>query len=111
MSHIQNLTLENFWNDLKKECPLAVDHFRKWIDEYKLEVGWADLFGAQVKFHHLPFEMQNGIIARYELELYNNLKGRGKEAYEKIAAGYPQDMRRIFYDLQAAIESKRIKMN
>jgi len=76
MGKVENLGKENLWNELHDKFPDAVDHFCKWIDKYKKEVNWNVLFnesdnGAPApKFHDLPFEMQTGILARYELECF-----------------------------------------
>ncbi len=103
---MENLNKENFWNALMAKYPKAVEHFCNWIDEYKNEVKWNDIFGKNVKFHDLPFEMQNGIIARYELELYNNHQGKGKEEYLQIAENYAPEIKKIFQELQQTIEIK-----
>jgi len=102
---MQNLNKENFWNDLKKKYPDAVDHFCKWIDEYKKEVDWNNLFGnnmsqlnPQIKFHDLPIDMQNGIIARYDLECNS-----GKVGYEKIIGNLQMQVSKLFQDLQNQI--------
>ena len=101
-----SLTKENFWNELREMYPEAVDHFCKWIDRYKEEVGWDGLFGEIFKFHNLPFDMQNGIIARFDLECYN---GRLKTA--EIIGVEPLRIRDLFKDLQNAIIKKQIKLN
>lgn len=70
------LTKENFWNALKERFPAEVDHFCRWIDEYKKNVRWDKLFptitadilyplSGGKKFHDLPIDMQAGIIYRY----------------------------------------------
>jgi hypothetical protein len=112
---IENLTKENFFNELHDQYPEAVEHFCKWIDEYKREVNWDTLFGGDLvrapKFHEIPFEMQNGIIARFELELFNNGHGNGKEHYVGIAKQYKGQVRELFKDLQLNIEKRRQKLN
>ncbi|OQA11747.1 MAG: hypothetical protein BWY67_00734 [Bacteroidetes bacterium ADurb.Bin397] len=52
---------ENFWNGLYEQYPKAVKEFCDFIDEYKAENNWNELFGDKVKFHHVPVEMQLGI--------------------------------------------------
>lgn len=114
---MENLSKENFWDELMKEYPEAVDHFCKWIDEYKKEVNWDVLFSVhcsaayQVKFHDLPFDMQNGIIARYELELFNNAAGHGKDAYDSLAQAYRLNIKKIFIDLQSQINKRKKILN
>lgn len=101
-----SLTKENFWNEIKERYPEAVDHFCTWIDGYKKEVGWNDLFGEIFKFHNLPFDMQNGIISRFDLECYN-----GKLKAAEILAAEPSRMRDLFKDLQDKIIKRQIKLN
>lgn len=116
---MENLNKENFWNALHEKCPDAMEHFMKWIDDYKKEIGWDGLFASgwanplnyHIKFHDIPFEMQNGIIARYELEVYNNKDGLGKERYENTAGQYRQQVRELFIDLQKSIIRRKQKMN
>ncbi len=48
-----------------EKYPDVVTHFCEWIDKYKEKVGWGDLFLPEVKFHHLPIEMQRGIMELY----------------------------------------------
>lgn len=112
---VDNLTKENFWNDMHSECPEAVEHFRNWIDNYKKEVNWETLFGGEIvraaKFHDLPFEMQNGIIARYELELFNNKNGEGVSKYIDIANHYKEQLKNLFRDVQRSIILRAKKLN
>ncbi len=115
---MQNLTKENFFNEMMALCPEAVEYFCRWIDEYKKEVNWDKLFPPPrdprihgVKFHDLPFEMQNGIIARFELELFNNKGGHGKGLTEEIQQAYRGQLRKIFYDLQKSMEARAQKLN
>lgn len=73
---MQNLTKENFFNEMKEKYPLAMKDFCNWIDKYKVQNNWDMLFngGLQItehvetrapKFHDLPFAMQIGIMAQY----------------------------------------------
>lgn len=121
---MENLNKENFWNKLRERFPDAVDFFCKWIDDYKKEVGWNDLFNSNSdyqnadgknaqapKFHDLPFEMQNGILARFELELFNNTDGKGKQHYENIAEAYKDVLEKIFKDLHLSMNKRSQKFN
>lgn len=71
----KSLTKENFFNAIGEKYPDALALFCKWIDDYKKEVGWDELFGNnrkqfnRVKFHDIPFEMQVGIMGRF-FEIY-----------------------------------------
>lgn len=64
MNKVASLTKENFWNELKEKYPNAVDEFCLWIDDYKADVNWKDLF-SDAKFHDMPFDMQIGILIWY----------------------------------------------
>lgn len=79
--NVDNLNKQNFWDIAKEICPLAIEDFCKWIDQYKKvehyipdfdrSLHWDALFGNiwptahPIKFHHLPLEMQVGIIFRF----------------------------------------------
>jgi hypothetical protein len=103
---ITGLTKENFWDAAEKRYPQALEHFKKWIDKYKEEIGWRDLFVDGRKFHDLPFDLQNGIIARYDLECFN-----GKEKADNIREYEPNRMRELFADVQKSILNRSIKLN
>jgi hypothetical protein len=60
-----NLNKENFFNPIKEKCPLAMEVFCSWIDEYKKQIKWHQYFYTFLKFHSLPFEMQMGIMFEY----------------------------------------------
>lgn len=75
---MDNLNKDNFWNPMREKYPDAIDHFCKWVDEYKKSVNWDKLFGATArpdyvheapKFHDLPIEFQFGIIGKWILEV------------------------------------------
>ncbi len=77
-----NLNKENFWNIAMEIYPNATKEFCKFVDYYKkvnhvvsgrtYTMNFNDLFsndlvenGKEIKFHHLPIEMQIGIIFRF----------------------------------------------
>lgn len=70
---MDNLNKENFFNELMEKYPAATKDFCNWIDKYKDANFWDRLFGNNyrddnstwIKFHHIPIEMQLGIILRY----------------------------------------------
>lgn len=71
---MENLNKENFFNDLMERFPKAVGLFCAWIDEYKIEVDWDNMFYnhhrlLSVKFHSAPIEMQMGILSRFFYEV------------------------------------------
>ena len=72
----ENLTKQNFWNDMMEKYPGATKAFCKWIDEFKNEVNWLNLFNCgspnyakqghhSPKFHDLPYALQLGIWLEY----------------------------------------------
>ncbi len=81
---MENLTKENFFNELMEKYPAAMANFCKWIDEYKKRVDWHGLFNWNYhagekepdgkdkyrypKFHEIPYEMQIGIILKWMQE-------------------------------------------
>lgn len=68
MNKYEPITRENFFNQFEETHPKGLKHFCEWIDEYKKTVNWKQIFGTELKFHDLPFEMQVGILSRYEAE-------------------------------------------
>lgn len=112
---IQNLTKESFWNELEKKFPAAVKLFCEWIDKYKAEVGWDWLFQLQpgmsqsLKFHHVPIEMQVGIMGRFIVEQMNF--GNPK-AYEKSAGQeYHDYLNDFFRDVESDIKNREAAVN
>lgn len=111
---MQNLTKEGFFNELYALYPDAVEKFCKWIDAYKEEVKWKELFAPGVKFHDIPFEMQLGIMKRYCIELNHQQTcgcGKNTEHFERITK---IDIR-VFTDLirqdQGVINKKKAALN
>lgn len=71
---MNNLNLENFFNRITEKYPVAMKVFSAWIDIYKVQNNWDQMFsfrpipedGSSIyKFHHIPFEMQIGIIVKF----------------------------------------------
>ena len=79
---MENLNKENFFNEMDKKYPMTMARFKVWIDEYKHQVKWDELFNAGAlsdyciekldedeikapKFHDLPIDMQTGILAAF----------------------------------------------
>lgn len=102
---MENLTSEYF-EELSKKYPEAVKHFFDWIIAYKESINWDELFGGHLSFFDLPYDMQNGIIARFDLE-----KFYGKNGYLKVKRGEPLRYEKLFADVQDAISTKMIKYN
>ena len=97
---MENLTKENFWNEMQNKYPLAFKDFSTWIDNYKKANNWNSLFPIterkkhwmDIKFHHLPIAMQMGIWNEYldvnssnlqkcqnDIELFMNATQEGLE--------------------------------
>lgn len=87
---MEELTKENFWNEMEQKYPIAMEKFKVWIDKYKLDNDWNNLFGKHdlyteeeypyrttfsqtPKFHELPTAMQYGIfyefVCRFTMEI------------------------------------------
>lgn len=99
---MDNLTKENFWNEMQQKYPLAMNDFCMWIDEYKKANNWSSLFPItkrknhwmDIKFHHLPIAMQMGIWNEYmdvhsssldkcqnDIEIFLNARQEGMEQH------------------------------
>lgn len=76
---MENFNKNNLFDSLYETQPKAMKLFCDWIDEYKKECEWLDIFAIGVKFHDIPIEMQLGILLRffsemtkkYQSEIYN----------------------------------------
>lgn len=81
---MENLNKDNFWNKQYQETPEAVQVFCDWIDQYKADVYWNELFNADYykdassestekteapKFHALPLAMQIGILQQFAADV------------------------------------------
>lgn len=67
------MTKENFFNDLGAKFPEAMKLFKTWIDQYKQDNNWQDLFNGwesfeAPKYHDLPLAMQAGIFIQFAQE-------------------------------------------
>lgn len=87
---IENLTKENFWNEMQEKYPKAMKKFCDWIDKYKSKHGWGRLFNAGYdsgytldrdskmtttqapKYHELPIAFQYGMFIEFIGELYHS---------------------------------------
>lgn len=66
----ESLTQDSFWNKLELVAPTAVEMFQKWIDQYKNRLEWKLFIQEPVKFHSLPFDLQLGILVRFNQEVF-----------------------------------------
>lgn len=67
----ENLNKENFWNQLNTDCPIIMKRFCKFIDEWKEQNEWKKMFNKKIKFHHIPVEMQTGIVIAFIMKITN----------------------------------------
>jgi hypothetical protein len=105
---MENLSKE-FFDRIERLYPEAVAHFKKWLKQYKQHVRWDVLFNQNgdanvVTFYDIPYDMQNGIMARYDIECNMGVSG-----YISIKRSEPQRYTKLFIDIQDAIDEKRIK--
>lgn len=115
---VQPLTKENFFNDLEKECPDAVEDFKQWIDEFKVKIGWDKIFvcnpgtGQVLKFDSIPFELQTGIIGRYIVERMCAITETGVQNYERSAGReHREHLVQMFKTVQHDLEKKKNALN
>ena len=65
-----NLNKTNcFTKEWEQRFPNVAKHFKEWIDTYKKQIDWNDLFqyagGISTKFHDVPIELQYGVICKW----------------------------------------------
>lgn len=85
----ENLNKENFWNETYKTYPNACKLFCEWIDKYKKENKWDELFNNEerlepninnpfyfnkMKYHDIPLSMQLGIFHEFAIEILGSDK-------------------------------------
>lgn len=79
---MDSLIKENFWNELKEKYPAVMHKFLSWVDEYKKQVNWEQLFNYGIhlhasqgwhnpKYHDLPIAMQIGIFIQFTIMTKN----------------------------------------
>jgi len=73
---MNNLNKENFWDEMEEKYPAAIHVFKGWIDLYKKEVHWSQMFNDEMlagpfEFEDLPFDMQVGILMRFSSEIFH----------------------------------------
>jgi len=108
MKRTDVLTLKDFWRPLKEKYPEAMEHYKQWINQLKLDVYWKLIFAEQnypakeprfeghseyrhPKAHELPAFLQIGIFVQYvnEHDKYANLNlCESVESYQEIITVY-----------------------
>lgn len=94
---METLTKENFWDEMEQKYPKAMAHFKEWIDRYKSEHDWEDLFNHNTeyqdtlapKYHELPIAMQFGIF----LEWADTHKSAF--SFTVVAGDWPEDIKEV----------------
>lgn len=107
---MENLT-RDYFTRLQTRFPEAVEHFFSWFERYMVEVGWDELFGQNehdrvIGFYEIPYEMQNGILARFDFEKFN-----GAGAYSNAKINELTRYEDLFADVQRAVDNRSIKLN
>jgi len=73
---MEPLTKENFWDEMTAKYPKAMNHFCAWVDEYKKENDWDDLFNGNInehKGHNGGWETELTVAPKY-YELPTNIQ-------------------------------------
>lgn len=96
---MENLTKENFFNEMKQKYPKAMDHFCVWIDQYKIRIGWANIFHGHMfqtpKYHDLPIAWQIGIFFQYMMECFHRDDLRQENFLESAKESLQEEFERI----------------
>ncbi len=123
---MDTLTKENFWDEMEQRYPKAMAHFKEWIDRYKSEHNWEQLFnhGAFMsgkiypnphkvvapKYHELPIAMQFGIFLEW-IQQFSNQRFRVSLFERKELEGYTLAYKISFLAIvKASITRALIKM-
>lgn len=105
----ENINKENFFNGMMEKYPDATQRFCDWVDNYKKEVKmnrWRfnnaedELQG--LKFHHLPYEMQKGVIHRFVKETAD------QDMINFTKEGLLKDFERVLEHLQDRANLKKL---
>lgn len=98
----QNLTKENFWNEQMEKFPKSMKIFCAWIDEYKKAISWKDVFGSSmIKFHDIPYEMQQGIWIRFAKAILPEFFEQAEYEYR---FDLEEDIKVVFGEIEADID-------
>lgn len=111
MKLTENLTKENFFNEMMELYPLAMKLFCKWIDDYKAEIGWNGLFGEHEtklsgrmvccgiapKFHEIPYAMQQGIWIEFVGQTLHHYFEQPEYQY---SMDLEEDIKAVFKELE-----------
>jgi hypothetical protein len=97
------LTKKNFWNEMMEKYPKSTKSFFDWIDEYKKEVDWVNLFNEHlnVKFHDIPYAMQQGIWICFVNNTLHKFFEQPEYNYQFDLA---EDIKEVFGEIEPLIE-------
>lgn len=57
-----------YWSELEKCDPGVHQVFKDWLVDYKMRIGWNEIFANGMDFYDLPSDMQHGILSRFYFE-------------------------------------------
>lgn len=120
MKLTENLTKENFFNEMMELYPLAMKLFCNWVDEYKKAVNWNVLFNNgkeknygvnlnqlpnsktgrydhDIKFHDLPYAMQQGIWIEFVGQTLHHYFEQPEYQY---SMDLEEDIKTVFKELE-----------
>lgn len=112
---MNNLSKENFFNEMSTKYPSAMERFCNWVDDYKKSVNWSLLFNSDSnwqdaagknapapRLHDIPYEMQFGILIKFASEV---LMFSEKDMITMF------EMKELFESCLAGLEEQKIRMN
>jgi hypothetical protein len=104
------LNKENFWNGMMVKFPKATKLFCEWIDQYKKAVSWDNLFNNyspasptddehmhMVKFHDIPYAMQQGIWIEFVMQTLHKYFEQPEYNY---SLDLEQDIKTFFSEIE-----------
>lgn len=99
----KSLTKENFWNEMMEKFPKATKSFCDWIDEYKKETDWNNLLGGDIKYHDLPYAMQQGVWISF---CYDQMDNYFEQSEYSPKFDFEEEVRIVFSVIEAIINLK-----
>lgn len=103
MNISQPLTKNNFWNKMMEEFPNAMKLFCNWIDEYKKETDWNNLLGGDIKYHDLPYAMQQGVWISF---CYDQLNEHFEQPEYSPDFDFEEEVKNVFKELEPLLKAE-----
>lgn len=116
---VLGLTKENYFDEVTKKFPIAMNKFHGFIDQFKEIAEWEELFKYGIKFHNIPFLLQRGILLEFfnyqgiDYHCYKNLSTNKwrvvvvddvmERRYQSVDQNDPQK-KEIWYDTPSEAE-------